>query len=268
MWQLSIVGLSQFSLFLLSKHLFNTKKALIIAILYLIWQPFLQGWMLWTNNVLVLIYLLAFYFSYQFIINNQKYRKLFLAGLFFGIATIFKQVVIPLAGLVFLYIFFLNRSIKVWWIFGLGFLLPVFLMLGWISYIGVLKDFWFWTVQFNLTTYVAMGGKPPTMGELIRLSFIYFPSVFVLLKRYKDSYQLPILLIIFIGGGMFGGGHRFDLTYFQPSLPFVCMASVLGGSIVYRKSQKMALFIFATTRAGCEGGLFENPRNVKRIEKN
>ena len=40
-------------------------------------------------------------------------------------------------------------------------------------YIGVLKDFWYWTVTYNLTTYAEFGLKaPPSSGYVTRIVFV------------------------------------------------------------------------------------------------
>lgn len=228
-WQYGAIFITQILLFCISAQVLKSKiKAVAVCFLYLLWQPFLQGWMLWTNNFLGIFYLSAFYFSFKALETKKNFKVIFLAGLTFGLATVFKQVALPVAGLTFIYLWFFQRTFKTFVSYAIGYGLPLLGMLGWLGLLGVIGDWWFWTVQFNLTTYARMGGKAPTWGELIRLTFVYLPSLASFYRAKGDSLKLAGLLAVFIWGGMFGGGHRFDLTYFQPSLPFVCIALVIG----------------------------------------
>ena len=105
-WLIGVVIIIHLFLFLiLRKILRDNKKALLVNFLYLIWQPFFEGWVLWLDTFLPLFLLPAFYFaslseqknSVHFLIKD----KLFLTGLLLGIGIVFKQTTIPLAGLFF-----------------------------------------------------------------------------------------------------------------------------------------------------------------------
>src|SRR3990167_10272801 len=95
-WLFGIVFLTHVLLFLISKTYLGVKRALLVNFLYLIWQPFFEGWVLWIDNFLPLLLLPAFYFTLR--------KKLFWAGIFLGLGVVMKQSIIPLAGLVFLYV--------------------------------------------------------------------------------------------------------------------------------------------------------------------
>jgi hypothetical protein len=102
LWQFALVVLSQIILFLVAKKIFKSNiLALSANILYLIWQPFFEGWVLWVDSFFTIFLLPAFYFSFKAKEGRGKFDYL-LAGLFFGIALLFKQVVIPLVALVLL----------------------------------------------------------------------------------------------------------------------------------------------------------------------
>lgn len=228
LWQLSVIALTQSLLFgIVYKITKKYSAALMASVIYLTWQPFLEGWVFWINSFLPLLYLPAFYLAYRFIDRGRKnFRDVFFVGLLLGFATVFKQVAIPLAGLTFILLFFYSKTLKTFVYFSAGYLPVVFSMLLYILGLGALADFWFWTVWFNLTTYEAEGGKGPTFTQLVRVLGIYSP---VLLIPYNFSKQsaLFLLIIVFLIGSLSGALHRFDFVHFQPSLPFIVITIVL-----------------------------------------
>ncbi len=109
----------------------------------------------------------------------------FLVWIFLGLGIIFKQVLIPLAVLTVIYIFLKEKNLKAALIHLLGIFLPISLIAIYLISIGVLKDFWYWTVMFNLTTYAQSGrGLGPTQAHFTRALFI-FGSAFLFLEKKK-----------------------------------------------------------------------------------
>ena len=104
-WSIAIVVLVQLMLFILGSHILKSKwKALIVNLLYLIWQPFFEGWVLWIDSFLPILLLPAFYALLK--------RRFLLTGLFLGIGIVFKQVLIPLSVFILVYIFWTERGAK------------------------------------------------------------------------------------------------------------------------------------------------------------
>jgi len=61
-WLIAVVVITQLLLFLISKEILKSnKKALIVNLLYLIWQPFFEGWVLWLDTFLPLFLLPAYH---------------------------------------------------------------------------------------------------------------------------------------------------------------------------------------------------------------
>lgn len=266
-WLIALVTISQILLFFVTKNIFKSVGlGLLASLVYLIWQPFLEGWVLWINTFLPIIYLGTFYFCYKFLEDRQKNeasvlksprsanwrmllfdrfirglkvirfsqsanRYLVIIGLLLGVAVVFKQVALPLSGLVFLLLWYYKRNFSTLMYFCLGFLPPVLLMLGYLFSIGVFEDFWYWTVLFNLTTYAKYGGKEPFFSGFVRVIGIYSP---ILLLPFLKDKKLSLLLLVFILGGMSGVWHRFDFVHFQPSLPFVILATVAIANKFYK----------------------------------
>lgn len=218
-WSITLALITHLLLFFIASRILKSKsKALLVNILYLIWQPFFEGWVLWIDNFLPLLLLPAFYFLYR--------RQVFLGSLLLGLAVVFKQTVIPVTLLVFMYLFLTTRSLKALVRFLLGILIPVSLMIIYMISIGVFRDFWYWTIVFNLTTYAQSGTKaPPSVGFLTRVLLVYSVSVLALFNKER---RMVYILFIFIAGSLVGVFERADFVHLQPSLPFVVLATVYG----------------------------------------
>lgn len=218
-WSISIVLITHVMLFLVSrKFLKSQTKAILINFLYLIWQPFFEGWVLWIDSFLPLLLLPAFYALYK--------QKFFTVGILLGLAVVFKQTIIPLSVLVLIYIFWKMNNFRTGLRFLLGLFIPIGLMLVYLIGIGVFGDFWYWTVIFNLTTYAQFGrGTGPTLAHLSRVILV-FGTPFLIIRKIK----LPEvqILIIFLIGALVGLSTRFDFVHFQPALPFALLATVYG----------------------------------------
>ncbi len=218
-WLISIVVIIHVLLFLISNAILkNSKKALLVNILYLIWQPFFEGWVLWIDNFLPLILLPAFYTFFK--------DKFFISGILVGLAVVFKQVMIPLAILLAFYVWWESKEFKKLRDFFIGLSLPIFLMIIYLVSIGVFNDFFYWTVIFNLTIYAKYGrGERTDFAHLFRVVLV-FGSAFLAVGKIKErSVQV---LLIFLIGSLVGLTTRFDFVHFQPALPFAILATILG----------------------------------------
>ncbi len=61
-WSIGIIAINQIFLFIIGKKLLGSPaRALLVNLLYLAWQPFLEGWVLWIDSFLPLLLLPAFY---------------------------------------------------------------------------------------------------------------------------------------------------------------------------------------------------------------
>lgn len=222
LWSVSMVLIIQIMIFLISSRILKSKtKAILVNILYLIWQPFFEGWVLWIDSFLPLLLLPAFYALYQ-----KADKWFFCCGLFLGLGIVFKQVLIPLAIFAAIYILWQKRNLRVMLAFLSGLFFPIALMFIYLASIGVLRDFWYWTVVFNLTTFAQFGrGDGPTLAHFSRVLLV-FGSAFLVVRKIKTM-EAQILLIFLIGT-LIGLSTRFDFIHFQPALPFAVLATVVG----------------------------------------
>ena len=230
-WLIAIVIITHLFLFFISKNILkNGFKALLVNLLYLIWQPFFEGWVLWIDNFLPLFLLPAFYMLLK--------RKFFLVGLLLGFGVVFKQTIIPLALFVFAYIWWSDRNFKNAGRYFLGLSLPIGGMLIYLLSIGVMADFWYWTIIFNLTVYASSGTQIPTsFGFISRVFVVYTASLSGL---YHTDRRLKIILSLFLIGSLVGAFDRANFVHFQPSLPFVVIGTALG---FYSLGKKKMIFI-------------------------
>lgn len=218
-WSIGILILTHLLLFYISyKILKKAKQALLVNFLYLIWQPFFEGWVLWIDSFLPLILLPAFYALYK--------KKLFICGLLLGIGIVFKQTLIPLSLLVLMYVIWENGKLQSASRFLLGLIGPIGLMLFYLINIGVFKDFFYWTIVFNITTYAKSGTSiPSTLGYVSRVLLVYGASIPAWFGKDK---RLLKTLFIFLAGSLAGIFDRADFVHFQPSLPFAILATIYG----------------------------------------
>lgn len=217
-WLIGIVLLTHLFLFFITKFILKDgKKALLVNFLYLLWQPFFEGWVLWIDNFIPLFLLPTFYFILK--------KKFFTAGLFLGLGITTKQTIIPLAGLIFLYLLF-TKDFRALWRYSLGSFIPVGLMLIYIFSKGYFIDFWYWTVVFNLTIYAKFGTQIPTsFGFIVRVFVVYITS---LIAYFAEDRRLKLILGLFLLGSLVGTFDRANFVHYQPSLPFAILATVIG----------------------------------------
>lgn len=224
LWLIDVVVLTQTLVFTISWKIFKRAKVAIFAsFLYLLWQPFLEGWVLWIDTFLPLFLLPAFYFIYRALEKQSDVcKELLAAGFFLGVALVFKQVVLPLILMVAVLLIWYKRSFRglAWFIAGLT-PAPLFLVF-YLLKIGVFPDAWYWTVVFNLTTFAEWGRKYPTFTGLVRGAGVYTPCFLLPLLGQRKLY---LTFGVFILGALMAIYARFDFVHFQPSLPFAVIAS-------------------------------------------
>jgi len=236
-WQFGIIVFTHIMLYVSAKKINRSEKwALFVNLIYFIWQPYLEGYVLWIDVFVVPILLLAFYLLTK--------KSLFLSGLFLGVALLFKQVTIPLIGLVFLYLFFTSEGVKNIISFLFGLFIPVVALVFWVLKLGIWKEFIFWTVTFNLTTFAQMGRKYPGISDLMKLIPVYGLSIVLIsyiLFIKKEKKPNFILVVLFFISTLAFAYARFDFVHLQPSLVFALLIlTYLIKKLVHRKKYLIA----------------------------
>ncbi|MEK7111703.1 MAG: glycosyltransferase family 39 protein, partial [Patescibacteria group bacterium] len=194
---LSIVLFIHLFIFLIARKFFGSeRKALLANLVYLIWQPFFEGWVLWIDSFLPLFLLPAFYFLFRGI-KKESNEDLALAGLFLGISLVFKQIILPLIGLTSLFLLVKTKSFRKLFWFILGVLPVPLLMLVYFWSKGILGDFWYWTVTYNLTTFAKYGRKAAFFSGIVRVAAVFGFALFgAFSKKLKEIYSWLLVFII------------------------------------------------------------------------
>lgn len=243
-WQYGIVAITQVLLFFTARRFFKSSKwALISSVLYVLWQPFFEGYVLWIDSFIPLFLISAFYFLSK---REKSEADFFLAGSLLGISLIFKQVVFPLIILSSAYLLLRKTKKKMLIWFGVGISIPVTLLLLYILIIGVWKDFYFWTFTFNITTFADMGRKYASLGELGKSGLVFGLALIALIyelskKRLTNS---KMALGVFFLGSLIFAYARFDFVHLQPALPFAVLLTALFIKEVSRDRLKLVGFTY------------------------
>jgi hypothetical protein len=233
-WHVSVVAITHVFIFFISKKLLKLGKWSIAPnIAYAIWQPYLEGYVLWIDSFTPLLLLPSYLLLNKSV--SGKRINLFWPGLLLGLALIMKQVLIVVIAGVFIYLLVKKVKTSKIVLFSTGVAIPFIFMLLYFTKLGVLQDFYYWTVTFNLTTFSEMGRKIPTLTGLLKVSVVFAPALMYLtyeLFWLRDGKNI-LLFIFFITSFVFAYA-RFDFVHLQPSLVF----AVLIYGIVCQKISK------------------------------
>jgi len=239
--QFILVALSQIFLYLVSKKLIKSSKLVLLPnLLYLIWQPYFEGYVFWIESFVAPLLLLVFYFTLKFDAERKK-KTAFMIGLVLGLTTLFKQVIIPFILLYAIYLWLKHKKINYLEMLALGLSIPAFYLIYFIFSKGILADFVYWTATFNFTVFAQMGRKFFNLSELLRALPLFATPFFVLgylFKRYKKGFvknHYDWLALFFVGSLIFAYARQ-DYVHLQPALVF---AVLIVGRLVSEQSKKI-----------------------------
>lgn len=245
----TIILLSDLLLFFISLKLTrNFTVALFTIALYVLLQPFLEGNMLWFDIVIVLPILAGTFFVLRWVDKegNQK-LNIFLAGLFFGIASLIKQTagIFWLAFFIFLvfrrakkeaFIQLLAGPILVWGIF-----------LGRIVQENQLIEFWNWTIFYPLFRWSEFPGYVQmalSLRELATLGIFLIPVILYVLWKHTVKDEKFWLFVLFLIAGLIAIYPRFSFFHFQPSLVFFILLYGYISQSLNLRQRAICTFLF------------------------
>ncbi len=207
-----------------SVFIYRLTKSKSAVLLFTILHPLFEGNQLWLDSFLPLL-LLPAYWSFTS-------KRFFMTGLLLGLGVVFKQTLVPAVVFIGLILLF-KKQFKDLVVFSLSALFPSVLMLMYMGKIGILSDFWYWTVQFNLTTFAAHGRNLPTPKEVIKVSFVGVIAIYCFVRYPKSRHGLLLGLMASLETF-----SRFGLIHLQTFIPFLAIA------VSYIKSLKKLFLIF------------------------
>jgi hypothetical protein len=226
--QVFIVIVNQILIYKVSGLVIKNKKFILLPnILYLIWQPMLEGYVLWIDTMVTPLVLLGFY---MILLSKFKdLRKIFLAGLVLGVALTFKQILVPVIIVFGLAILLKTKRPKELIIFGVGAAIPALVMVLYFVSLGVWEQFYYWTFTFNVTLFAEFGRKFASTGEIIKIAPImglaFIIGLWLIYKRV--IFEIKFLFAVFVVCLLFAYA-RFDFVHLQPALPFAVILLTIG----------------------------------------
>ena len=243
---LGLVIVSQLLLFIVARKLFGSeKKAILANLLYLLWQPFYEGHVMWIDSFMPPLLLFALYLS----LSKSTKRNIFFSGLILSVSLLFKQVIAPLVIALSIYYLVKLRSIKKIFPFFLGVIIPQLFLVFWIIETDILYDFIYWTFTFNMTTFSEMGRKLPDFPGLLKTMPVFAVGFLSFLYYYykKQKVYNTLLLGIFFLGGLAFSYARFDFIHLQPALPFAIIFITMIFVAIPNHFRKPVLFLYLLT---------------------
>ncbi len=213
-----------------SFFIYRFTRSRLSVFLFTLWQPLFEGNQLWLDTFLPLILLPAFV---TFLSGH-----LFVTGILLGLGVVFKQTLVPVVAYVGLVLLFKKRFRQLF-IFSIGALIPSIVMLLYYLDLGVIADFWYWTVQFNLTVFAAHGRNSPSINEAVKVLFIGLIGLYLFIRYPKTRHLLMWGLL-----GSLETFSRFGLIHLQPLIPFVAISAMF-----LKKSRKVAMLVIISSLA-------------------
>ena len=240
--QLGLVLCTHILLFVISRKLLSKKFLFAPNFLYLMWQPFFEGYVLWIDSFMPLFLLSSFYFSISY--KKISIRKsIFFSGFTLGLALLFKQVLLPLIFVMFLFWLFKTRNVKYLGVYCLGVLIPVLYLALYIIKLEVISEFIYWTVTFNVTTFAEFGRKFASLSDLLKIMPVFGSAILGSLYLLKIRGAKNILIVLYFTTTLIFAYARFDLVHLQPSLPFALIILTITLDR-FRKNRTKLLIIY------------------------
>lgn len=228
---MSLIAITQILIYVVTFKFTRSKLAALVAcLLYFLWQPLLEGATFWIDSFMPIMLLPSAYFYASAVNNDSKLSPAIYSGVIIGLALLFKQVLLPLILLLFLLLLAL-RGGKRAILFLFSSLVPIIFMFGYIIRLGAWRDFYYWTVEFNLGTFAEMGRKHASFAQAARALPVFLLSFLSIFKLKTEVY---VSLAYMLGALVFAYA-RFDYVHLQPALPF---AAILG-AVVLSKGKKL-----------------------------
>jgi 4-amino-4-deoxy-L-arabinose transferase-like glycosyltransferase len=206
----------------------SNKLALSSVFIYSLWFFFFEGNGLWFELFQTPFILAAFYFLYDYFFMSEKeqVKKLFLAGLFLGIAFFIKQNVVWLMILSFGLCLIYKRAnlIKVVTWLALPFL-GLLVLTSAVAYLGgYLNEYWQWAFNYSFLYFPTSPGHNayPTLADLSRVAIVLVCLLPMLFGKFSFK---KLFLLLFLLGAFMSALPRWGLFHLQPFLAVLALVT-------------------------------------------
>ena len=242
-WTISL--LSSVLVFLITKHLTRNNLFGLLALgFYALIQPFLEGNMLWFDNVIVLPVLSGVYASFIYF-KDKKLKWLIIVALSFSLAALIKQTAALFLIIFFAFLIFNKtqpKKLLVFCLTPLVLLIPLFIRL---LQEGSVKWFLEWTIIYPVTEW----GKYPNYvqmavndRDMLTLQILLVPPfVFAMFKRSILKDRNFFLLVLFLLISLIAVYPRFSFFHFQSALAFTIILWVFSSSRLNLKTTVVSI---------------------------
>lgn len=164
----------------------------------------------------------------------------FISGVLFGIAVAILQKAVVMAGLVGLSFFYLRVSIKSFFIFVAGVVIPIGALMLWIMNSGLWDEYIFWNYTFIRELYLKMAGSAYAFSftKTLLRAFLHNPFlwimgvvgiVYYIIKFKKYPIQSWIAITAFVYLTLWS---QSNLPFAQYLIPVIPLMAILGAGVV------------------------------------
>lgn len=252
-----LLALNTYLTFWVSKKIFDRRKGIVVALIYLVLAIYYQANGLWFDLALTPFALLLYYSLLE--------RKYILGGLFFALGILTKQTFVYF--LIPVVLGLINKfpkstidtkdvvdSIRKF-IFGSVIVFLIFVLA--LLVFGLFDDFYMWAVRFGLL-YL-----PSTPGQI---SLPSLKQLFVNIFPFVVAFVSPGL-IPWVVAGIAGVYPRWELFHFLPALPFLAI-SIVSVFTAKKKYQVIMYLYVLVTVAILSRGIYRSMDNKTRFYEN
>jgi 4-amino-4-deoxy-L-arabinose transferase-like glycosyltransferase len=237
-----------------ARHVWDRKTALICATLFAIFSssPHIQGGGVNTEIFMIPPCVWGLYFVLRGVDGGTR-RDIFLSGVLFGVATLFKQVagIGLIAGLIALImghgIRDVRRALSEAALIVAGFVLPWFLSATYFLYQGAFREYVFWVFQYPFLYMGFTRAAVQRVDILGRFLWVFRGSLllwlfscvaacfFVRTRTWKEWLIVVFLFLSFLG---VASGSNFFPHYFIQLVPALALLAGYGIVSLYRRARR------------------------------
>lgn len=241
-----LILFNDFLIFLICLKILKKSFSLFPVIVYVFLQPIFEGNMLWFD-LGTTPFILGFFAVFLYI--KDLGRRLFWAGFLLALALLIKQQVIVLVVLISFIIIALKENRKYFQIYLTGLFIPVFFSVLILATLKVLKDYFFWTLEFPLVWLPKFPGyaQIPGKKDIFLLVVLFGLPLIFLISKYRKVSAFTKFLTVSIFASIFMAFPRFSYFHLQPALAVI----VVFYALILKDFKKIApVFILVPVLAG------------------